>query len=542
MRISGEIPVVESMDMITDPTQKLVFDQVAAALPFAVDDQRITVEPGVAYSPSPINIHDFAVGVMAAFGSVVEYLGRVRELPAQSMTLNRRHCGLALNSGQMHFLNGYGTLMDTWPIGPDNGTYRSADGRHVTMIGLHPHLRDALLSFLGCANTASAFRAVVAGRQAQCLEDDASAAGLALGIVRSPDEWLAHPQGEMTARRPMVEIRHHDGQSGGRRLGSAAHRPLEGLRVVELTHLVAGPTVGRLLAEQGADVIKVQPPIGDWVLPLWMDVSWGKRNISLDIKSKTGMQRFAALLAEADVLVSSQRPEALARLGLDDEGLSRINPDLVYTQVSCYVPESPWEARRGFEQIAQAVTGVMSVHSRKLPEPTVVTVLMNDYMTGYLGAVGTVGTLAERESSGGFWKVSASLTRCAMGALTTVREQDSEPYAPVGIQDLIDFAVDQDAPSGTFTRLAPTVTFSRTPSFAQQPTNWPGTSPDTSSWRPTPQTAIAMTHTPSRLARDGGIRNLVSCHGIEDRGDGGGGLSLASPLLMELVAKARAAG
>src|ERR1700722_1968070 len=186
--------------MITNPLQKAVFETIISSLPFSVDSGKVTVEPGIAYSPSPIKIHDFAAGTMAAFGSVVEHIGTVRGLPEQSMTLNRRLCGLALNSGQMHFLNGYGTLMDTWPIGPDNGTYRTADDRYVTMIGLHPHLRDALLRFLDCANSPDAIAAVVATKSAQQLEDDAAAAGLALGIVRSPEEWLAHPQGAETGR------------------------------------------------------------------------------------------------------------------------------------------------------------------------------------------------------------------------------------------------------------------------------------------------------------------------------------------------------
>ncbi len=526
--------------MITNPLQKAVFETITSSLPFSVDPGKVTVEPGIAYSPSPIKIHDFAAGTMAAFGSVVEHIGTVRGLPEQSMTLNRRHCGLALNSGQMHFLNGYGTLMDTWPIGPDNGTYRTADDRYATMIGLHPHLRDALLRFLGCANSADAIAAVVATKSAQQLEDDAAAAGLALGMVRSPEEWLAHPQGAETGRRPAVEIETQGGD-GNRRLGAAHPRPLEGLRVLELTHLVAGPTVGRLLAEQGAEVIKVQPPIGDWVLPLWLDVSWGKHNIALDIKSRVGRGRFAELLADADVLVSSQRPEALARLGLDDAGLKQINPDLVLVAVSCFVPNTPWHPRPGFEQIAQAVTGVMHRHSESLPAPTVVSVLMNDYVTGYLGAIGAVAALAERERAGGFWKVSAALTRCAMLALTVVEEQDAEQYAPASMTDLVEFAVDQDSPSGVFTRLGPTVAFSHTPSFAQHPTNWPGTSPDTIGWstEPAGRDAPQVTHYPSRMARDHSIRNLVPCYGIEDRGDGGGGLSLASPLLTRLVEESR---
>ncbi|MGO9506250.1 MAG: hypothetical protein ACLPXZ_02510 [Mycobacterium sp.] len=107
--------------------------------------------------------------------------------------------------------------------------------------------------------------------------------------------------------------------------------------------------------------------------------------------------------------------------------------------------------------------------------------------------------------------------------------------------DLVDFAVDQDSPSGVFTRLAPTVAFSHTPSFALHPTNWPGTSPDSIGWptHPVDGDAPQVTHYPSRMARENAIRNLVPCYGIEDRGDGGGGLSLVSPLMAKLVEESR---
>jgi hypothetical protein len=222
--------------------------------------------------------------------------------------------------------------------------------------------------------------------------------------------------------------------------------------------------------------------------------------------------------------------------------LKQINPDLVFTAVSCFVPSSPWQGRRGFEQIAQAVTGVMHVHSAGLPVPTIVSVLMNDYLTGYLGAIGTVAALAEREDHGGYWKVSAALTRCAMQALSIVESQAAEEYKPVTMQDLVDFAVDQDGPSGTLTRLAPTVAFSHTPSYALWPTNWPGTSPDTVKWSDSADDPGDMPHYPSLMACENAIRNLVPCNGIEDRGDGGGGLSLASPMLLKLVEESRKAG
>src|SRR5262249_29458295 len=143
----------KAIQMITDPFQMKAYDAVSAALPFAIDPANITVEPGLSYLPSPIKLHDYAVGVMAAFGSVVEHLGRIRGLPSQTMTLNRRLCGFHLNEMQTQFLNGYPLTLDTWPIAADNGTYRTKDGRYVQMIGLFPHMQNALTEHLRCPNT-----------------------------------------------------------------------------------------------------------------------------------------------------------------------------------------------------------------------------------------------------------------------------------------------------------------------------------------------------------------------------------------------------
>src|SRR5215831_7993580 len=225
--------------------QKKAYDAVAQALPFEIDPTKITVEPGVSYVQSPIRSHDYAVGLMAAGAAVVERLGCLRGLPSQTMALNRRLCGLRLNDLQLQFLNGYSTLVDNWPIGPDNGTYRTKDGRHVTMIGLHPGLRDALLSLLQCANSTAAIRSAVEKKTAQQLEDEAAPLNLPLFMVRTHEEWLEHPQGKATEKRPMIDIEQR-GSDRKRVLGKAKHRPLEGLRVLELTDVVSGPQGGQL--------------------------------------------------------------------------------------------------------------------------------------------------------------------------------------------------------------------------------------------------------------------------------------------------------
>src|SRR5262249_13057314 len=155
-----------------NPLQQKAYDAVSAALPFAIDPAKITVEPGLSYLPSPIKLHDYAVGVMAAFGSVIEHLGALRGLPAQTMKLNPRLFWFHLNELQTQFLNGYSVMIDRWPMAADNGTYRTKDGRYVWMIGLFPHMVNALLSHLQCPNTQEAIQAAVEKHTEQQLEDE----------------------------------------------------------------------------------------------------------------------------------------------------------------------------------------------------------------------------------------------------------------------------------------------------------------------------------------------------------------------------------
>jgi hypothetical protein len=193
---------------------------------------------------------------------------------------------------------------------------------------------------------------------------------------------------------------------------------------------------------------------------------------------------------------------------------------------------TPWTERRGFEQVAQAVTGTAHLHSEGLglQAPTVTSALMNDHLTGYLLAVAVVAALAEREEQGGFWRVDASLTRTSTFGNELVGSVDDEPYAPVTEQDLVEHGVDQVSPWGTFTRFTPPVAFSHTPSFALRAPAWPGSDPDTIGWTANgagdgpPQ----VPHYPSKLVREGRIRNFVPNFGIEDRGDGGGVVGLIS--------------
>ena len=150
-------------------------------------------------------------------------------------------------------------------------------------------------------------------------------------------------------------------------------------------------------------------------------------------------------------------------------------------------------------------------------------------------AIGVVAALAEREQKGGYYHVASSLSRCSSLAPSFVEPLDAEPYEPVRMQDLVEFAIDQPSPAGVFTRIAPAVEFSHTPSHTHRHPTLMNSMPDTTGWEDVPSTPPQVPHHASQLARDGAIYGLVQCFGIEDRSDGGGIMSLCSKSLIDEV-------
>ena len=230
--------------------QENVFNAVRECLPFKIDPGNILVEDGPSYSWSPIKVHDYAVGVMAAYGSAVEHLGVIRGLPNQTLTLNRRLAGLLLNTFQNTYINAQQIVMDSWAIGIDSGIYLAQDGRHVSFIGLIPHLRDGIISYFNGAYTQPTLQAQIEKKPAQQIEDELNELGFPAGIVRTPEEWLAHPAGQAASKAPLIGVESHGGPHG-RKLDQARHRPLEGIRVIEIANIIAGPTSSRRLSRSG---------------------------------------------------------------------------------------------------------------------------------------------------------------------------------------------------------------------------------------------------------------------------------------------------
>src|SRR5208283_2398608 len=280
--------------------------------------------------------------------------------------------------------------------------YRARDGRWVHLHGGFSS-REGTLALLRCDDDAGAIANAVASWDAQTLEDTLAERGVCGAKLRSADEWRAHPQGIVLARVPVVEmLRLGDADPEplpGPRAGEHAARPLSGVRVLDLTRVLAGPTCARTLAEHGAEVLHVRGPKLPSIEPFVIDTNPGKRSCYLELDRKQDAEQLRALVREAHVFSQGYRPGALARRGFAPEALAQIRPGIIVVSIDCYGHEGPFAGRPGWEQLAQTVTGMAHEHAGD-EHPALVPAAVTDYTTGYLGALGVMCALARRTVEG----------------------------------------------------------------------------------------------------------------------------------------------
>ena len=296
---------------------------------------------------------------------------------------------------------------------PTTALYRARDGRWVHLHGGFSS-REGTLALLKCDDEAGAIANAVASWDAQALEDALADRGVCGAKLRSADEWRAHPQGVALAQVPVVEILRLDDAPPepipGPRADEQGARPLSGVRVLDLTRVLAGPTCARTLAEHGAEVLHVRSPKLPSIEPFVIDTNPGKRSCFLDLDRREDVEQLRALVREAHVFSQGYRPGALARRGFSPEELAQMRPGIIAVSIDCYGHEGPFAGRPGWEQLAQTVTGMAHEHAGD-EHPALVPAAINDYTTGYLGALGVMCALARRTTEGGSWHVRVSLAR-----------------------------------------------------------------------------------------------------------------------------------
>ncbi|MFF7049384.1 CoA transferase [Streptomyces griseorubiginosus] len=290
--------------------------------------------------------------------------------------------------------------------------WRTADG-WVRTHANYPHHRARLLDALGVPDDPGAVEAALTERSALDVEETVYAAGGLAVALRSPEEWAAHPQAAEVAKRPLVERGWLD-RAPGRAftpIGASPLLPTAGLRVLDLTRVLAGPVATRTLALLGADVLRLDAPHLPELPDQHADTGFGKRSATLDLA--TDRRTFEELLAQADVVVTGYRPGALDRFGLSPEALAERRPGLVVAQLSAWGEYGPWAGRRGFDSLVQAATGI-AVLEGSAEDPGALPAQALDHGTGYLLAAAVLRALAEQAQDGGSRSVRLALARTAL--------------------------------------------------------------------------------------------------------------------------------
>jgi crotonobetainyl-CoA:carnitine CoA-transferase CaiB-like acyl-CoA transferase len=360
-----------------------------------------------------------SAAIGAAALAVSELVGAVADAPA--IVVDRRLASLwfGLSIKPVGW-----TLPSPWD--PIAGDYPAADG----FIRLHtnaPRHRAAALRALGCEGTREIVAEAVKRWQAEALEAAVVEAGGCAAAMRTIPEWEAHPQGRAVFAEPLIAMETAGAAPSAWR--PTAERPLAGVKVLDLTRVLAGPVATRFLAGYGADVLRIDPP--DWDEPaIEPEVTLGKRCARLDLRRPPDRALFERLIAEADLFIHGYRPEALAALGFGDDVRRALNPGLIDVRLDAYGWSGPWRNRRGFDSLVQMSTGVAAagMQWRGAAKPVPLPVQALDHATGYLMAAAAVRGLALRLSNGEATSARLSLARTAALLIATPRDE-SEPKA-----------------------------------------------------------------------------------------------------------------
>jgi crotonobetainyl-CoA:carnitine CoA-transferase CaiB-like acyl-CoA transferase len=374
-----------------------------------------------------------------AVGAVAAQLLAARELagaPSGPLALDARHVGVAFRSERFARLDGAPVGMGFAPL---SRFWRTADG-WLRLHGNYPHHRAAAHAVLG-----DDVERAAAQWRAEDLETAVVEAGGAAAAVRTAAEWRAHPHGRAVAGLPLATLRRVAD-------GPPRRTELSGLRVLDLTRVIAGPVATRTLASHGADVLRVDGPRLPDDRGGLVDTGAGKRHAVLDLAAAGDRRIVEELLAQADVVVQGYRPGALDAFGMDPAALAERHPGLVTVRLSAWGTAGPWGERRGFDSLVQAATGIAGVYAG--PEgPGALPAQALDHGTGHLAAALVLGAVARRRTEGGTWHGELSLAQTAHWLLN-VPPALPEPAADHDV-DPGPYLLDLPTPEGTATIVAP---------------------------------------------------------------------------------------
>ena len=358
--------------------------------------------------PSSFRVAAAAQASIAAAGLAAAQLWKLRSGQPQDVAVDMRHAVVECRSERY-------LRVDGKPPGPTwdaiAGIYKTRDQRFVRLHTNFPHPRAAVCKVLNCRPERDDVQAALMQWDGEVFETAAYAGGCVVAMMRSYPEWSALPHAKALAALPLISID---------KIGEAAprpwpvgDRPLAGLRVLDLSRVIAGPVAGRTLAVHGADVLLNSGPDLPAIPWLTIDTGRGKLTSFVELKNEQGRDVLRDLLAQADIFSQGYRPRALAALGFSPEDAARISPGIVYVSLSAYGHAGPWAERRGFDSLVQTATGFNHAEGQAagVDGPKELPAQMLDHATGYLMAFGAMMARARQSRQGGSWHVRVSLAQ-----------------------------------------------------------------------------------------------------------------------------------
>jgi crotonobetainyl-CoA:carnitine CoA-transferase CaiB-like acyl-CoA transferase len=416
--------------------------------------------------PSTFRVGAAAQASIAATGLAAAQLWHMRSGQSQGVAVDMRHAVVECRSERYLRVDGK-PPPPAWDV--IAGIYKTRDGRFVRLHTNFPHHREAVCRVLNCKPERDAVQAALMQWDGEAFETAAYAAGGVVAMMRSHDEWSTLPHAKALAELPLISIE---------KIGEAdpkswpvGDRPLAGVRVLDLSRVIAGPVAGRTLAAHGADVLLISSPDLPAIPWLTIDTGRGKLTSFVDLRSEQGRRVLRDLLAQADIFSQGYRPRSLAALGFSPQDAARISPGIVYVSLSAYGDAGPWAERRGFDSLVQTVTGFNHAEGQAagLDGPKELPAQMLDHATGYLMAFGAMMAKARQSREGGSWHVRVSLAQTGRWLWNLGRVADGLATEDLKMDALIPFVEELASGFGPLRSIRHSAGLSKTPAVWARP-------------------------------------------------------------------------
>ncbi len=387
--------------------------------------------------PSSFRVADAATTTVAAAALAAGELWHLRSGSRQTIAVNSRHA-------EAEFLSENRLRVDGEPPGevwgPIASLYQCGDKRWVRIHANYPHHEAGVLKILGCARHRDAVAKALESWTAQDFEDACGRDGLVVFMLRTPQEWAAHPQGAAVSRLALFDIE-RIGDAPPEPLPEDGGQPLSGITVLDLTRVIAGPVCGRTLATHGADVTRVSAArLPRDPIMLEIDGGRGKHSCFIDLKTDAGRSELEARVETPDVFVQGYRPGAIDAAGFPPDRLAQLRPGIVSVAISAWSHVGPWAHRRGFDSLVQTASGINWAEAEASgcdgPKPLPCQAI--DFASGHLMAMGAMAALHRRATEGGSWHVRIALARTGHWLKSLGRIADGFAVEPPSNADLAD--------------------------------------------------------------------------------------------------------